>query len=63
MTYQGNLNGTKFTVTRTFNTTPNNEVKCRVDWDDGGCDFVWFDQVGTKLVSQLNDKVFVECAE
>jgi hypothetical protein len=57
--YFGNLNGRNFTITPTPNRTEKNEVKCQVSWENDGTDFIWFDDLGDKLVCQLNPNIFV----
>jgi hypothetical protein len=57
--YFGNFNNQNFTVTPTLARTENNEVKCQVDWEDHGTDFIWFNDFGDTLVCQLNPKIIV----
>ena len=58
--YTGIYKGMKFTVTPTHNRTQDNEVKCCIDWGpDQGSDYIWFDDTGTNLICQLNNKIFV----
>jgi hypothetical protein len=61
--YSGKLNGMDYLVIPTRNRTEQNEVKCEIRWDGDGSDFIWFDDTGTELVCQLNDKIRVNKLE
>lgn len=57
--YTGIYKGEKFTVTPTPTRTNDNEVKCRIEWQDQSADYIWFDDTGTNLICQVNNKIFV----
>lgn len=59
--YTGTFNGQQFIVEPTHNRTPDNEVKCAVHWpQDNQTDYIWFDDLGHRLVCQLNAKIAVD---
>lgn len=58
-TYYGELDGQQFSVEPTPTRTEANEVKCRISWEDGQIDYIWFDDVGEYLICQLNPNIIV----
>ena len=59
-TYTNPANNQRCTIRPLLHTrTAANEVKCEVSWDDGGCDYIWFDIVDNTVVCQLGDRSLV----